>query len=398
MSSSNLDTGFSVAHYQLLQQKIEQNLDSLEKFSPKDSENWDRRRAKVDDIRDLAMQIACEDMASDKAVFDENGVFLGVSHQRVNFYNRMKRLHNCSGWLKFSKNQTPEGDIKVRLLDTRFCRVRECPVCQWRRSLTWYYRFFNNLSTISERFASHHLLHLTLTVPNCHITELRSTLARMNKAWVKYTNLKKTGCVFKEFKIVKGWVRSVEVAREKKRTDYAHPHFHCLLLVPSSYFSAAYIKREKWLSAWKTAYGDDNITQVFVQKIYAKSSVKELLIDSKGGVELGVFSALPEVIKYGTKSSDFLIDFERDQDDIFDGRTLTNEQWYRAYVEQVRGLRFIATGLGLKNILKGLDGSDAEDVSSEEMIGKTDHEEELKLMETVFHWQGKYLRKKDYEE
>ena len=42
------------------------------------------------------------------------------------------RINGCSGILKFGVNPD-EG--KLVLKQAFFCRVRHCPVCQWRRSL-----------------------------------------------------------------------------------------------------------------------------------------------------------------------------------------------------------------------------------------------------------------------
>ena len=44
------------------------------------------------------------------------------------------RINGCSGILKFGVN--PEQG-KLVLKQAFFCRVRHCPVCQWRRSLLW---------------------------------------------------------------------------------------------------------------------------------------------------------------------------------------------------------------------------------------------------------------------
>lgn len=396
MSSDYLDAdsvadssqlGFTVPGYF---ERIEPTPESLEKFSPHDAKNFNRRRALVDDISDLASQVACEQMAAEGAVFSELGDFLGNSEfSKVNFFRRMKRMHECSGYLKFGKyHNTVTGDIKVRLKEARFCRVRECPMCQWRRSLVWYVRFFKNINEIEEKFDGHKFLHLTLTVPNCHIKKLRETLQGMNQAWVKYTNLTRRGCVFPEFKTFSGWVRSVEVTRERKRMDFVHPHYHVLLMVPPSYFKGeSYITQKRFLEAWRVATGDESISQVHIQRVYPKNRLKDLKGVSKEGLDVGIYSAIPEVVKYGTKSDDFL----------FTNGSQHDVNFYKTYVEQVHHLRFIATGIGLKDILKGEDKEKhSEDVSSEEMVGRREKDiDEIEMMEQFFFWnvfKRKYLR------
>lgn len=44
------------------------------------------------------------------------------------------RMRICSELLKFQLvPDESEGIFKLKLADARFCRVRHCPVCQWRR-------------------------------------------------------------------------------------------------------------------------------------------------------------------------------------------------------------------------------------------------------------------------
>lgn len=46
--------------------------------------------------------------------------------------DKARRLSACAQWAEFE--QLPEGQ-GLRLHDASFCRVRLCPMCQWRRSL-----------------------------------------------------------------------------------------------------------------------------------------------------------------------------------------------------------------------------------------------------------------------
>ena len=52
------------------------------------------------------------------------------------------RINGCSGILKFGFN--PDQG-KLVLKQAFFCRVRHCPVCQWRRSLLWRAVMFQQL-------------------------------------------------------------------------------------------------------------------------------------------------------------------------------------------------------------------------------------------------------------
>ena len=73
----------------------------------------------------------------------------------------------------------------------RFCRVRHCPVCQWRRSLLWRAVMFQQLPNIQERFPTHRWVFLTLTVKNPPVTELRDTLKHMNDSWKRLIETKR---------------------------------------------------------------------------------------------------------------------------------------------------------------------------------------------------------------
>ena len=46
-----------------------------------------------------------------------------------------------------------------------------------------------------------------------------------------------------------GWVRAVEITRG--RDGSAHPHYHCLLMVPPTYFQADYLKQSEWAWLWQ---------------------------------------------------------------------------------------------------------------------------------------------------
>ena len=72
-----------------------------------------------------------------------------------------------------------------------FCRVRHCPVCQWRRSLLWRAVMFQQLPSIQERFPTHRWVFLTLTVKNPPVTELRDTLKHMNDSWQRLIQTKR---------------------------------------------------------------------------------------------------------------------------------------------------------------------------------------------------------------
>jgi len=159
-------------------------------------------------------------------------------NQSAEFERYFQRMDDCSGRLEFSQIVSKDtGEIKIKLNNAHFCRVRHCPVCQWRKSLMWKARFYKAIPKIMEDHKSARWLFLTLTVKNCEIKDLKSTIQHMNNSFRKIINREH----FKKYNL--GFVKTTEITRSKDGT--AHPHFHVLLLMGSSYFRRGYLKRKK---------------------------------------------------------------------------------------------------------------------------------------------------------
>ena len=107
----------------------------------------------------------------------------------------------------------------------------------------WRGRFYRALPALLAAHTAGRWIFLTLTVRNCPIDELRDTLAGMNAAWNRLR-------LRREFRPVLGWIRTTEVTRGKDGS--AHPHFHTLLLVPSSMLAGPhYVKQARWVDLWR---------------------------------------------------------------------------------------------------------------------------------------------------
>ncbi len=281
--------------------------DCLRDYSAKDSK-WDTHRAHAQAVED-------------------------IYHATIEFERYAARMSRCSGVLAFSKVIDPEtGEIALRLREAQFCRVRNCSVCQWRRSLMWLARFYGALPTIQAEYPSARWMFLTLTVRNCPIEELRATLKDMNKAWQRLVKRK-------EFSPVLGWVRTTEVTRGKDRS--AHPHFHTLMMVPSSMLAGKhYVKQARWVELWQECGRLDYSPMVDVR------AVKARLPGTEDDPLSGIRAAAAETLKYAVKPSDMVADPE----------------WFLEMTRQLHKMRFVATGGVLKDVLR------VEDESEEEMI------------------------------
>ena len=104
------------------------------------------------------------------------------------FNKYAERINGCSGILKFGF-----GEDKLVLKQAFFCRVRFCPVCQWRRSLLWRAVMFQKLEEIKTQYPTHRWVFLTLTVRNCDLVDLRTpsrTWMPHGSVWAKLWLLK----------------------------------------------------------------------------------------------------------------------------------------------------------------------------------------------------------------
>jgi len=75
----------------------------------------------------------------------------GIYQTAAEFERYALRMASCSGLLRFGWSTIMEtGETRLRLRSAQFCRVRHCPVCQWRRTLMWQARFYQ--ASTSEMF------------------------------------------------------------------------------------------------------------------------------------------------------------------------------------------------------------------------------------------------------
>lgn len=280
----------------------------LSECSPKDRP-WDQHRSQAEDVT-------------------------AIYASAVEFSRLAERVEQCSRVLGFA--WSPErGDPSVLTLKLReafFCRVRHCPVCQWRRSRMWIARFLQAVPEVLLKYPKARLVFLTVTRKNVSVDQLRPTLRDMSKAWDRMRKRK-------EFGVVLGWIRTVEVTRGEDGS--AHPHYHALLMVPGDYFrraSGKYINRGEWMKAWRDALRVDYDPIVHVVAVKPKRAVLrvagETLPTGAGWIE-----AARETLKYAVKPSDMT----------------TDPKWFLEITRQLHKLRFIASGGALKDMLQERD-------------------------------------------
>lgn len=322
MSETPSGDGFAISVAQSLDLSNGTDAPSLSDLSEKDKP-WDKHRGNADKV---------------------------ANHYRGSEFQRYaQRVDFCSQLLDFRLvPDADEGELKLKLSSARFCRVRTCPVCQWRRSLMWKAKAYKVLPKIVKDFPTHRWLFVTLTVKNCQITELKETLTWMNKSWQRLTQLKAWPA--------EGWLRSTEVTRS--RDGSAHPHFHCLLMVKPGYFGKNYINQAEWVEMWRRSLRIDYNPVLDVQAVKKGQQPMQLV---------------PELLKYCVKESDLVVDRE----------------WFIELTRQLHKMKAVVVGGVLRQYLAELEKE------PDDLIGE-DEEGEGNLDEghLYFGWKRKEKRYK----
>jgi plasmid rolling circle replication initiator protein Rep len=237
-------------------------------------------------------------------------------HVSVRTYERMEI---CFQWFK----QVTDMDMeKFKIWRSYRCTNRFCPICSFynaRKESIMVYLLMRYVEVVHRK----EFLLLTLTAPNVTAAKLRDEVGRFNDSLKKMFKRKEL------LSVVKGSIRKLEITynadevvtkdmwhgnperKIKPMKDYFkgkgleigsinpnydtyHTHFHVVLAVDKRYFTAGYVKHERWLSLWQEAMGDPSITQVRVQRVKGTNTS----------------SAAKEISKYMAKHSDMNVSQE----------------------------------------------------------------------------------------
>lgn len=177
---------------------------------------------------------------------------------------RLQDLADCASQLEYL--QDAEGNKK--LYKTYFCRVRLCPMCQWRRSLKLFSQVSKITDYINQQNNQVRYLFITLTQKNCNGSELVQEINKINKSFsllVDKTKHVQPATKFK--KMLLGYIKSTEVTYNPKTKTY-HPHLHCIFAVQGEYFNKEnYINKNSWRAIWADLLKVDYLPQINVQAI-----------------------------------------------------------------------------------------------------------------------------------
>jgi plasmid rolling circle replication initiator protein Rep len=215
----------------------------------------------------------------------------------------------------------------------------------------WQARFLRVLPELESAFPTARWIFLTLTVRNCPITDLRSTIQHMNVSFNRMTKRPE----FRRNTL--GWIRSTEVTRGSGGS--AHPHFHILMMVRPSYFGKGYVTQARWTELWRECAKLDYTPIVYVQAVR-----------SRCGSEHPLRGAIAETLKYSTKPED-----------------LMDRDWLLELTSQVHKLRFIGSGGLLKEVLR-----ESEEETDEDLMLFDENGEQQVDPEIFFAWHRQIQR------
>jgi plasmid rolling circle replication initiator protein Rep len=271
--------------------------------------------------------------------------YIALAYEEID-PKKSERMNDCANWLSFHR----KDDGTMKLHDARFCRVRLCPICQWRRSL----KTFAQMSQVLElaKADGYQFLFLTLTMRNCSGSDLSDELTHILLSFnrlMKYKDVQKA---------VKGYYRGCEVTHNLSTDEY-HPHLHVILAVKPTYFNGqTYISHDKWVSLWQRALQVKYTPVVDIRKC-------------KGGSK-----AVAEACKYTVKPEDIFN--PEDWDMTVD--TL------RVLDKALEKRRFVGLGGILKDIHKSLHLDDMEE--GDLVHVESQSTDEATLEEIVYFWNG----------
>lgn len=211
--------------------------------------------------------------------FDNND-FLKMATYNNSEFEKLHRLSNTlfdisyETTIKSLETLLKANELKQKFKSAHFCKSRLCPICQWRNSLKKRAEMYEILPEIKKDNPTMRFLFLTLTIKNCYMSELKTTIKQLNDGLRKMLKDKR-------LRFIKGAIKSLEITQGKSEKGTAHPHLHLLLAVSSTYFKGTnYIKYEEWRELWKQYLNIDYDPQINIQSISndpEKDILRELL-------------------------------------------------------------------------------------------------------------------------
>lgn len=200
---------------------------------------------------------------------------------------RLFDLEHCADTLIFGV----DADGNKKLKQANFCRIRLCPMCQWRRSL----KLFGQVKQITDKILldnpNTRFIFGTFTVKNCAAENLETCINNLNK---KFRYLVAKSLTFAPAKKLKqnllGYMKAIEITYNSQEKTY-HPHIHAIFAVKDTFFNSSkyYMSKKEWIELWQKALDVDYKPQIDIRAIKNNTA-----------------KAVAEVAKYPAKVSPIL--------------------------------------------------------------------------------------------
>lgn len=201
--------------------------------------------------------------------------------------SRLFDLEHCADTLLFVENE----ERKRKLKQANFCRVRLCPMCQWRRSLKMFGQVKKITDKILESDKSIRFIFGTFTIKNCDAQDLETCINILNNRFLYLVSKNRNFAPAKKLKQnLLGYLKAVEVTYNSKDKTY-HPHLHVIFAVRPNFFAGKqnYMTKKEWIELWQKALGVDYKPQTDIRAIKS-----------------GTAKAVAEVAKYPVKTAPIL--------------------------------------------------------------------------------------------
>lgn len=208
------------------------------------------------------------------------------------YLNKSIRLENCSTYLGFAKIQD-----RYKMIRTNLCRVRLCPMCAYKRSLSVYHCVRSIYDKINVDYKHSKFLFLTFTVENVLPSDLSKTIDKLNQGFQNIVRQK----AFKNISI--GTIRTIEITYNKKSHTF-HPHIHVIVHTTNELYSGRnYISKKKLTDMWQSAV-DINYVPIIDIRRFRANTKRELAEVAKYSVKPNEY--LKEVSKQTVKTNEYI--------------------------------------------------------------------------------------------
>lgn len=193
-----------------------------------------------------------------------------------------ERIITCSNYLTLLSNREFS---KKKVYKANYCHNRFCLICAYIKAKKDAYMLDTVMKFINQ-VEEKEFIFLTLTMPNAFNDEVEEQIKLFQDSFRKFIKYKEIE------RINQGYCRKLEITYNKEQNTY-NVHYHVIMAVNKSYFSGNgnYLKRNKFLSLWKSATNNPNITQVDVRRIKKNNDKSNTAL---------------EIAKYVAKDTDYI--------------------------------------------------------------------------------------------